>query len=149
MKVTPKSEKELQESHLLPAGEYPFQISAAEDTVSKSGNDMIKMTVRVFKPNGQFNLVTDYLLASMEFKIRHACEACGILDKYESGELCADDFIGKEGMLKLIVKVDDKGVYADQNSIKDYIVQKDTDKKPLPKSELTKAIDDLEDSIPF
>lgn len=149
MKITPKTEKELKDAFLLPAGEYPFQISASEDTISKSGNEMIKMTVRVFKPDGNFNLVTDYLLASMEYKLRHACEACGILNKYESGVLSADDFIGKEGMLKLSIKVDTTGQYSDQNQVKDYIVQKDEEKKPLPKTQLTKVLDDMDDTIPF
>lgn len=149
MKITPKTEEEIKSAFCLPEGEYPFEISAAEDTVSKSGNDMIKMTVRVFKADGNFNLVTDYLLASMEYKLRHACEACGVLDKYETGVLNGADFIGKEGVLKLSIRKSDQ--YGDQNQIKDYVVQKDGDKKPLPKKDVKNTVAEaLEgDEIPF
>lgn len=148
MRITPKTEDEIKSGYLMPEGEYPFVISAAEDTLSKSGNEMIKMTVRVYKPDGSFNLVTDYLLESMQFKLRHACEACGLLKQYESGQLLGNDFVGKQGMLKLSIRKSEE--YGDQNQVKDYIVQKDADKKPLPKDKLEKAIDgDLDDSIPF
>lgn len=148
MKITPKSEEEIKAAYLLPEGEYPFEISGAEDSVSKSGNEMIKMTVRVFKPDGNFNLVTDYLLPSMEYKLRHACDACGLLDKYESGVLSAEDFVGKQGMLKLSVRKSEQ--YGDQNQVKDYIPSKDGDKKPLPKKDVKGTVaEDISDDIPF
>lgn len=146
MKFTPKSQKEIDEMKLLPEGEYPFQISGGEDTVSKAGNEMIKLLVRVFKADGNFVLVSDYLMEAMAYKLRHACEACGLLHEYESGVLLGTNFIGKTGHLKLKVKVDKEGKYADQNNIADYIVPKEGEaKKPLP----VKQHDDLEDQIPF
>lgn len=153
MKFTAKSDKEIAEERLLPEGQYPFEISGGEDTTSKAGNDMIKLTVRVFKDDGTFSLVTDYLMEQMMFKLKHACDACGLSEKYKSGELLGSDFIGKTGELKLKIQKDTTGNYPDKNSIADYVVPKDGEeaKKP-PKDNLDKLIDgddDMEDEIPF
>jgi hypothetical protein len=147
MRFTPKSEKEINEEKLLPEGDYPFEISGAENATSKKGNPMIKITVRVYKPNGQFILVTDYLMEAMLYKLLHCCQACGLEDQYNKGALDPEMFIGKTGMLKL--KIDPESDYPAKNSIKDYI--KDAAKVVLPKDGLTKVLDnDLEsDSIPF
>jgi hypothetical protein len=114
---------------------------------------MIELTVRVFKPDGSFSLVTDYLLESMAYKLRHAAVACGLEKTYDAGTLKADDFIGKEGMLKLNIQKDKNGQYPDRNSVKDYIVPKEGDSKVvIPKDALSKALDGndgLEDEIPF
>lgn len=147
MRFTPKSEKEINEERLLPEGNYPFEISGAESKKSKSGNDMIEITIRVYKPDGKFILVTDYLMEKMLYKLLHCCQACGLEGQYNQGLLEADMFIGKTGMLKL--KVDPEGQYPAKNSVKDYI--KDAGKVVLPKDGLSKVLDkDLEeDSIPF
>lgn len=149
MKFTPKTDKELAEEKLLPEGEYGFEISGAEEKISKAGNDMIVLTVRVFKDDGSFILVTDYLLESIMYKINHACKACGLFDKYELGELSARDFIGKTGHLKLVIQKDKNGEYPDKNSIKDYIVPKEGEKPVKPKGSIAKEKDELEDEIPF
>lgn len=153
MRYTPKTEKEIAEEKLLPEGEYPYQISGALEKTSKSGNDMIELTVRVFKPDGSFVLVTDYLLESLAYKLRHAAVSCGLEKIYDAGTLKADDFIGKQGMLKLGIQKDKNGQYPDRNSVKDYIVPKEGDAKVvIPKDSLSKMIDGddgLEDEIPF
>lgn len=148
MKFTPKTEKEITEENLLPEGRYDFEISGAEETLSKKGNEMIKLMVRVYKPDGKFNIVTDYLLESMLYKLLHCCEACDLMAQYESGRLSADDFIGKTGQLKLVVKIDETGNYPDQNSIKDYVVDKN---KPITKNPLQEVLDEAndDDEIPF
>lgn len=144
MKFSPKSEKEIAEVNLLPEGSYPYQISQGEDKISKAGNEMIQLLVRVFKPDGSFNLVTDYLMEAVAHKLRHAADASGLTAKYESGQLLGADFVGKTGNLKLKIQKDKNGVYSDKNVIADYIVPKDGEAQaPLPK----KFVDDSE--IPF
>lgn len=148
MRIQPKTQQELDEEKLLPAGEYAFTISGAEEKVSKKGNDMIVLTVRVFKPDGSFVLVTDYLTDAMMYKILHLCEAVGLSDKYDSGLLEPEDFIGKEGLLKLKIQKDTTGDYPDKNTIADYAISKDS--KPKKKDALSKVIDnEMEDDIPF
>lgn len=154
MKFEPKTDKEIAESNLLPAGTYPFQISGAIDDISKSsGLEMIVLTVRVFKQDGNFNLVTDYLSSSPKaaFKLNNICKAVGLKEKYESGTLDATDFIGKQGMLDLVIKPGD-GKYSDQNSVKSYLMPKeDNPLRALPKKDVrgTVAEDLMADDIPF
>lgn len=129
MTFTPKSEaalvKENEERNILwPKGEYDFEVVNYEDAVSKSGNDMIHLELKVFHPDGGSQTIHDYLLASMMHKLRHACEAIGILDRFESGTLEASDFDG--GVGKVMLKVDKakpNSGYRDKNSVDDYCKQ--------------------------
>jgi Protein of unknown function (DUF669) len=155
MKFTPKSDKEIAEERLLPEGEYGFEISQGVEKTSKAGNEMIELTVRVFKDDGSFLLVTDYLMESMMYKVSHAAKACGLEDKYNMGKLTGDDFVGKTGQLKLGIQKDKNGQYPDKNVVKDYIVPKDGEQAVKPKGSIAASKDkkvdtsDLEDEIPF
>jgi hypothetical protein len=164
MRFTPKSEKEIHEMGLWPAGEYGFEILDqtmfggnayfTDDKVSKSGNDMIQLIVKVYNQDGQFRIVIDYLLESLAFKLRHAAVACGLLDKYESGELKAADFVGKSGNLKLKVGKEQNG-YPAKNEVADYIVHGIGDPQapagfvPPPKAPTAADGRPLDDEIPF
>ncbi len=151
MKFTPKTDKELAEERLLPEGQYGFEISGGVDKTSKAGNEMIELTVRVFKEDGTFLLVTDYLMEVILYKVSHAAKVCGLEDKYNAGTLEAGDFIGKTGQLKLGIQKDKNGQYPDKNVVKDYVVPKDGEESAPPKGSNAAAAkkDDLEDEIPF
>ena len=125
---TPKSEAALikedeERSTLWPKGEYDFEVFNYEDTVSKkSGADMIHLELKVYNPDGGSQTIHDYLLASMMHKLRHACEAIGILDRFEEGTLEAQDFDG--GVGKVMLKIDKakpNSGYRDKNSVDDYV----------------------------
>lgn len=142
MKFNPKTEKEVNQGNLWDKGTYAFEILEASDEVSKSGKDMIKLKVRVFKDSGKSQNIFDYLLGdTMEYKLRHAADVCGLLDDYETGELSAYNFIGKTGKVKIGVSIDKTGAYPDRNNIIDYVV----DVKRL--ATLSEAIGD--DDVPF
>ena len=145
MKFKPKTDKEIAEERLIPAGDYPFEISGAEHYISKAGNEMLKILVRVYKEDGSFLLVDDYLTEKIMYKVKHLCDATGLTDAYNAGELEPEALIGKTGELKLGIQVDKSGNYPDRNSIKDYKVPKDGE----PKKALPKKDDDFGDSIPF
>ena len=154
MRFTPKTEKEIVEDKLYPEGTYGFQIISADERVSKSGNDMIELKLQVYSNEGKFILVNDYLLESMMFKLLHACEACGLQSKYESGQLDAEDFIDKTGYLKLTIQKDKTGQYPDRNSVKDYVVSVDEvgavkEKMAAAKKIYEPASDDMADDLPF
>jgi len=128
MKFTPKSEAALvkendERNTLWPKGEYDFEVVNYEDTVSKkSGADMIHLELKVYHPDGGSQTIHDYLLASMMHKLRHACEAIGILDRFEEGTLEARDFDG--GVGKVMLKIDKakpNSGYRDKNSVDDYL----------------------------
>ena len=120
MKFTPMTEDELARASLLEAGEYPFEVLAASEEISKAGNEMIRVKLAVFGPNGQQAHVYDYLMEKLMFKLRHFCETTGLLAKYEAGTLGELDCEGKGGYVK--IKIDPaNGSYSAKNSVQDYV----------------------------
>src|SRR3954449_4738454 len=106
MKLKPKTEQEVAAARLWSAGNYDFEILEAEETESRSGNDMIKMRVAVYNAEGKRRTVFDYLLdtEAMGYKVRYCAAATGNLDSYERGELQADDLVGRTGTCKLTIR---------------------------------------------
>lgn len=149
MKFQPKQESELNEFSLLENGIYPFQIMYAVDQISKNGNEMIKMTVKIFGNDGREHILFDYLLEAIGYKLRHFAEHTGLLDKYNAGEFSSSDCIGKCGKADIIVQKGqlkpDGSLYQDRNSVKDYIKSDVIQMKPLPKLEN----DFTDDQLPF
>lgn len=119
MEFKPKTEKEIEEEMIFPAGEYDFEVLTAEDTVSSKGNDMIKVKIGVYV-GSQIRRIDDYLLPSMAAKLRHFCDTTGLLSKYESGTLEAADCFGRAGRVKIVVEPA-KEAYPAKNAVKDYV----------------------------
>lgn len=121
MQFQPKTEKQIQEERVAPEGEYDFEVMAAEEKLSKNGNNMIEVVLNVYRADGSKFALTDFLLATdkMAWKLRHFCESCGILDLYEKGELQAFHCRGLAGRAKLIQQ--DSTDYGLQNRVKDYV----------------------------
>lgn len=129
MQFSPKSEKEIRSALVWPAGEYAFDILeramlggheiATCETRSESGKDMIQLVVRVSSKD-QTRVVIDYLIPEVAGKLRHACDACGLMAEYQAGELHAEDFIGRTGKLRLRIERA-KGGYTDRNTVADYV----------------------------
>lgn len=147
MKFTPKSEKEIAEMNLLSKGEYSFQVASCEETVSKKGAPMLVLTLYLYdhalQPCGR---VRDYLLEAMPHKLRHAAYACGLGEKYESGNLDASDFNGRNGSAKIGIEQDKTGQYPDKNVVLDY-VRTQQDGSPKLQEKEHKYV--TEDDIPF
>lgn len=161
MQFAPKTEKEIAEMNLWPVGLCSFEILpgvtlnnkvySTSDCTSKNGNDMIMLVVNVFNDNGDTKILMDYLLEIAASKLRNAAVACNLLDKYESGQLFASDFIGKKGDLRIGIEKDKTGQYADKNKILNYV----TEKGSMPINEypatmhpaLNNSI--LDDEVPF
>lgn len=123
MRVSPKSEAEL--VSCFPAGVYDAEVLKAEDKVSKtSGNDMIELKIKVYGFDDETLVITDYLLDKMPKKLRHFCDAAGLLPLYESGELQASDCQGASVKVRLKVERDPAGAYDDKNTVADYIVER-------------------------
>ena len=152
MHFTPKTEKEIAEANLWPAGEYSFEIAKAENAVSKSGNEMIKLSLNIVNNEAKSKVVFDYLLEAIEYKLRHCADACGLLVKYETGMLDAMDFEGKTGVLKLGIQKGTDRYPNDKNSISDYIVGAAKPATPVKftsaqQSQATEV--DLDDEVPY
>lgn len=125
MRFAPKTEQEIQTMALLEPGIYQFQVSSAINEVSKSGNEMIKLSLLIWDKEGNTHHLYDYLLEAMAYKLRHFCETMGLINKYEQGELHPSDCIGKQGHIELVIqegKFKDNGErYPNRNAVKDYI----------------------------
>lgn len=141
MRFAPKTEQELQVMTLLEPGAYQFQVSTATNERSKSGNEMIKLTLNIWDKKGNAHFIYDYLLEAMATKLRHFCESTGLIDKYEIGEINPIDCMNRQGYVDLIIqegKIKNNGErYPNRNVVKDYIKKSDTQS------------DDLNDDIPF
>ncbi len=122
MNFEPKTEKEIAESKLMPKGEYDFEVVDAFEKLSKSsGKPMIELRLKVSNGrNGR--ALTDYLSIDSQEKLRHAADACGLLDKYNKGSVSNNDFRGKRGRLKLGIEKDKTKTYPDKNVVVDYII---------------------------
>jgi hypothetical protein len=139
----PLNEKQLAEGDLIPKGIYDFSIINAEEVLSKSGNEMIKLQVRIYMPDGRERILFDYLLEALEFKVGHFAEATGLLDTYQSGSLNAHECIGKSGKCKIIIQADKTNQYPDKSVIADYIPTDDVQRaKTEAKINIAKQNDD-------
>ena len=142
----PKTEKELSEALLAPEGDYDFEILSAEPAVSAKGNAMIKVNVGLYKEDRVAWRIFDYLMPQMESKLRHFCDSTGLLSKYESGTLEAEDCKGRSGKCRVIIQADKAGTFPDRNAIRDYIVRK---AKPVAAPAAKVVAPALEDDPPF
>lgn len=151
MKITPKTDAQIAEENLWPAGEYDFSIHEAEDTISKtSGKPMIKLRLTAFSPDGKQRTITDYLMESMAYKLKHCLYAIGMGKEYEAGEFDAASLQGRSG--RVLLKQEFQDGFAPKNSVKDYVVLKEGETaapaaRPAAASAVTAGKAD--DGIPF
>lgn len=119
MQFASKTEQQIQEESLIPAGDYDFTVMKAEEKKSKAGNDMIVIDMDIYVGDKE-RPFKDYLMESMAYKLRHFCYAVGLGPKYDAGTLTAQDCVGKSGKVKITQK--QNGDYGLQNNVKDYSV---------------------------
>ena len=129
MLFSPRSESDAKKASvrkLLSAGPHPGRIIQAEDTESKAGNPMIASRVAITDKDGKEYELPDWLVGNDRgaSKLRHCAEACNALDRYNEGELNAEDIIGKEVIA--IVTIERKRGWQPRAVISDY--------KPAPSS---------------
>lgn len=122
MEFTPRSEQEIRNARIWKKGTYDFEITEASERLSKtSQKPMIELKVMLTNAEGGKRYMNDYLMPQMAGKFRHAAEACGLLERYESGKILDSDFKGKKGKLLLVVEKDKTKKYPDKNAILDYV----------------------------
>jgi hypothetical protein len=121
MKFQPKTEKEIAEEGLIPAGTIcDFEVLEAEEKTSRAGNAMIALQLKVWRPNGQTTLVRDWLLLDQMWKLHAFCAAVDKLAEYEAGEIDPFELKGVTGRAKIGVKPA-SGDYPAGNSVQGYI----------------------------
>ena len=152
MRFQPKTEREIAEAGLLPAGEYDFEVLEAEDTQSKAGNDMVALKLSVYDKDGATRRVDDWLVDTDggAYKIRHFASATGLLTLYEKGSLPASEMIGRVGRCKIAIRKDKTGNYPDKNSVTDYVKAPEKEQSDaVPKRAPATVAQELDDDIPF
>lgn len=142
MQYSPKSPNEIAAMRLKPEGNYAFEVSNAVDTVSKSsGKDMMALTLNCYDTNGSIFTINDYLVPGTQYGDRKTFEfaaSIGLGGKYATGQMTAEDVLGKGGWCKVKVgksrpKADGSGDYPPKNEIAWYL-----DKEPKQKAESEK-----------
>lgn len=135
------------ENQLLAEGDADFQVIKATDEVSKSGNEMIALLLKVWDSEGREGTIFDYLLPKLAWKIKHFCEATGIsMDKFKSNQLCAADCADKTGKAKIKTQVDKTGQYQPKSVIADYFIKLNAGKEATAQNGNPPPFDD---DIPF
>ena len=136
----PLTEEEINAANLLPDGEYDFEVIAAKDKLSKSGNTMIELQLKVWDNAGREHIIFDYLLLSLMYKVKHFCDAVGLIESYKAGLIKDHECVAKIGKAKIIIQKGKDG-YPDKNSVKDYLASKNEEPK--------KTDNFVSDDIPF
>lgn len=152
----PLTREESKAGDMIPDGIYTFEVIDATDEISKSGNDMIKLKLKVFTDDGRERTIFDYLLEKLPYKIAHFFDCIGKWDKYESGGFSADDCYGGSGEVKIYTQKSKDPQYPDKSAVADYMLSeaaeaKKTERKVAAAKEQSKAdfVDDTLDDLPF
>lgn len=133
------TEDEVQKARfqLLDGGEYDAIVDAATHEVSSKGNQMIKLSLSVFDPNGVIVPVFDYLVFTnqMMWKVKHFCDSAGLEKEYMDKKfdaLLADrqnvrvKLIVQEGSFIPEAKLNGKpqgSRYPTKNAVEDYLIR--------------------------
>ncbi len=150
MQFKPKTEKEIAESGLIPAKTIvPFEVTAAEDSKSKAGNDMIVADLRLFTDDGKTRSIRVYLLEAMPALLFHFCTYSGLATEYGNGTLKASDCIGKTGYAEMGIKIDKSGQYDPQNIVKDFVRPEKLKPGAMAPKPAPAAGENLDEDVPF
>jgi hypothetical protein len=149
MRFTPKTKEELEAADLMPKGEYDAEILAAKETKSKtSGKPMFKVKLGVYDAGGRQQWVFDYIVCDT-YKLPNIAKACGLFDRYEAGELSAEELQGRDVRVKIGIEPA-SGDFPPKNKVQDYVYKKDgqeSEKKAAAPAAAEEP--ESEDDIPF
>jgi hypothetical protein len=150
LEFTPQSDEAIDnlktredEERLLSDGEGRFDVITCAAKVSKSGNNMLCVKLKVWDCNNKSGFIDEYLMTGEKSffirRIKSFCDSIGIIDKYNSGKLNASD-INNSHNGKIIIgrRKDNNGKL--QNTVTEYI-KKSEDKNTIN--------EDLNDDIPW
>jgi len=152
---TPMTEEEIKSLNIMDSGIYDFEVIKAEQSISKSGNPMIKLMLKVWDTNGREHIIYDYLVSTsnMMYKIKHFCESVGLEDKYKLGTFDENDCVGKCGKVDIIIQKGQSspngGNYPDKNTARDYISKIEMNEPKIKSSKENNFVDSNLDDLPF
>ena len=136
---------------LLPNGQYNGVVSRATDTVSKSDNPMMRVSIQILH-EGVSYLVYDYLLKtipSMAHKLKGFCKALDLQEEYENNTIADYMAQGKDVCVQVTTQVDDTGQYPPKNVINKYLKPEEGKEEEEKEEEVAEDKKIIEDEIPF
>ena len=121
MRFEPKTAAEINASKMkLKEGPANFEIIKAEDTFSKHGNEMIKLTLRVWDCEGKWAQIFDYLVSNVPWKMLQFLNSISRPEIYETGVIDVESLLGASGGCVIKIQRDNSGVYGDRLVIAAY-----------------------------
>lgn len=121
MKFTPKTEEELKKEMVaLVKGMADFEIEQVSEEKSSNGNDMLKVTLKVWDQEGTEGKIWDYITTTAQWKLKQLLDAVGQGDKYETGEIHTHELEGKTGKLKIRIQKA-TGEYGEKPAVAEYV----------------------------
>lgn len=143
-KFTPRDDMD----ELLPVGEYDAVVIAAEETESKAGSPMFKVTLEVYGDEGRKLHVFEYLLleGAASWKLKAFCRAAGLMDRYKAGEINEEDLQDAPVRVKLEREAGN-GDFPPKNVVRGYLTPKGDRPRQAPEPEPATVGDD--DGPPF
>lgn len=121
---------ELKRNRLLERGQYDFEVRKAENKRFQTGSTGIALTCAVFTPNGGEKWIDCNLVFAEKalFQVADFCATTGLTAHYESGNLDANDCIGRGG--KCRVGIEEKDGYEPRNKITGFVAPKAANVEP-------------------
>lgn len=147
MDFEPLTEEQIEKERNQPleAGIYDFDCIECVQKESSKGDPMFAIKIKVYGRDRNQN-VYDYLLASgkMAFKLKHFCDATGLVKQYEKGSLHEFDLLNKSGKVEIVIQAGNEQYPNPKNSVRDYHVGMESKGlEPIPAQNFDN------DSIPF
>lgn len=148
MSYTPKTEDQLAKEGLMHDGTYDCEVTQTNDKPSKAGNTMFTLKLNVFEEDGSGRVIYDYIALGNNFgerKLRHAADAFGLLDIYDTGNLKPSDFQDKAGKVQIKTQEGSADFPLPKNVVADYVKRPSLAPVPTGKT----SAEEIDDSVPF
>lgn len=123
-------------------GIYMVEVLRQEEKISKSGNEMIEIMVKVHGDDGKTEIIYDWLLS---YKLKSFCEAANLKEEYAKGEVPGSLVIGRMVPAFITIEKATGSFQTERNVIKYYVSE---DKLP-PKVARVVADEPFNDEVPF
>jgi hypothetical protein len=129
-KLTEEEAEKARQFELLPDGIYDFEVVEAKPKMSKAGNSMLEMKIKI-RHDGKEHNVFDNLIGTenMTWKTIHFCRTTGLVAQYEADALDERVVLHKRGMCEICSKPerpknDGSGeVWKAKNEVVDYLTE--------------------------
>lgn len=120
MRFEPKTREEL--SNLLQEGIYKGHVKTAIEKTSRSERQMFALEVEIYDSEGRAKNVKDYIVLSedMQWKLYDFCDSAGIMDRYNAGEVSAEDCLDRTVFCR-VTRKEAEGDFPAKNEIKGYL----------------------------